>query len=71
MGKILYNIRTDYLCINGGIDVNGRFYISVMDNNYFEIKRTETTNKRDLRRKFKRTCKSYDIPRRQRLMIAA
>ena len=71
MGKLLYNIRTDYLCINGGIDVNGRFYISVMDNNYFEIKRTETVNKRDLRRNFKRTCKSYDIPRRQRLMIAA
>lgn len=71
MGKLLYNIRTDYLCINGGIDVNGRFYISVMDNNYFEIKRTESANKRDLRRNFKRACKSYDIPRRQRLMIAA
>lgn len=71
MGRILYNVRTDYICINGGMDKNGRYYISVMDNNYFEIKRTESANKRDLRRNFKKTCKNYDIPKRQRLMIAA
>ena len=71
MVKLLYNIRTDYLCINGGIDGNGKFYISVMDSNYFELNRTESANKHDLKKNFKKICKHYDIPRRQRLMIAA